>query len=125
MIDRVRKRTAKTGRTVRFALYAKPLCRATDAEAWQFIDEQLAKINPAMLEMRRERIAGAEGMWGGPDDPMSSLDTNEGYAARLIGSPDTVLSKIEMFREIGIEMLHLDVHDALFQQEVLPTVHRL
>ena len=125
VIDRVRKRTAKTGRTVRFALYAKPLCRATDAEAWQFIDEQLAKINPAMLEMRRERIAGAEGMWGGPDDPMSSLDTNEGYAARLIGSPDTVLSKIEMFREIGIEMLHLDVHDALFQQEVLPTVHRL
>jgi alkanesulfonate monooxygenase SsuD/methylene tetrahydromethanopterin reductase-like flavin-dependent oxidoreductase (luciferase family) len=58
-------------------------------------------------------------MWSGAD-PLSLLDTNEGYASRLIGSPETILERITEFRAMGVEMLHLDLRDALFQQAVLP-----
>ena len=47
------------------------------------------------------------------------------YAARLIGSPDTVLRRIEEYRNLGVEMLHMDIRDPLFQQEVLPQLAAL
>ena len=80
--------------------------------------------NTCCLEKLHERnwVDGAEGMWENDEDPLSALDTNEGYCSRLIGNPVTVLKKIEEFRTLGIEMLHLDIRDLLFQHEVLPTV---
>ena len=64
-------------------------------------------------------------MWGAEDDPLSVLDTNEGYASRLIGSPETILKRIEEYRKIGIEMLHMDLRDELFNSEVLPLLPKL
>lgn len=121
IIERVRQACANTGRTVRFAMYAAPLCRATDAEAWEEIDARLARVDTALVAERRARLKrGAEGMWADDEDPLSVLDTNEGYAARLIGSPDTVMQRITEYRALGVEMLHMDVRDTLFQQAVLP-----
>ena len=122
IVNRVRAAADGTGRALRFALYAAPLCRPTDEEAWAEIDRRLAAVDPALLERRRERVSGAEGMWAGKEDPLSALDTNEGYAARLIGSPDTLLARIEAFRDAGVDMMHLDVSDPLFREAVLPTV---
>lgn len=124
LIQRARDAFAATGRTVRFALYAAPLCRPSDAEAWNEIDAMLARADPDLVSARRATVSGAQGMWSG-DDPLSVLDTNEGYASRLIGSPETVLQHIAEFQDMGIDMLHLDIRDALFVDAVLPTVHTL
>jgi hypothetical protein len=68
--------------------------------------------------------SGAVGMWSG-SDPLSLLDTNEGYASRLIGSPETILARIAEFQAMGVDMLHLDLRDTLFQQAVLPRLQAL
>ncbi|HEY6598857.1 MAG TPA: hypothetical protein VIZ30_06075, partial [Pseudomonadales bacterium] len=107
------------GRTVRFALYAQPLCRGTDDAAWRVIDERLAAVDPTLVGRRQQATSGATGMWAS-DDPLSVLDTNEGFAARLIGSPETVWARIREFEALGIEMFHLDLRDALFVDAVLP-----
>jgi FMNH2-dependent dimethyl sulfone monooxygenase len=120
IIERVRSACAGTGRTVRFALYAQPLCRATDTEAWAEIDARLAAVDSELVERRRQSTGGAEGMWAATDDPLVVLDTNEGFAARLIGSPETINERIETFRALGVEMLHLDLRDTLFREAVLP-----
>ncbi len=119
VIGRVRDACLATGRTVRFALYAAPLVRRTDAEAWAEIDARIATIDRGLAERRRAATGGAEGMWASDED-LSLLDTNEGYAARLIGSPDTVYERLETYRALGVEMLHFDTRDALFNETILP-----
>ena len=121
LIDNVRRKL--DGREVKFALYAAPLCRTSDDQAWQEIDARLAAVDDTLLAKRRSRLhSGAEGMWEDDAEILSALDSNEGYSARLIGSPDTILRRIEEFRAAGVDMLHLDASDALFNQEVLPVL---
>ncbi|MEM7220713.1 MAG: LLM class flavin-dependent oxidoreductase [Pseudomonadota bacterium] len=122
IVTRARSAAATHGRRLRFALYAAPLCRPTDAEAWAEIDTRLAQLDPALVERRKALVGGAEGMWGDADDPLSHLDTNEGYAARLIGSPASILERIDALQSLGIDMLHLDLRDELFVAEVLPAL---
>ncbi|MXY52534.1 MAG: LLM class flavin-dependent oxidoreductase [Gammaproteobacteria bacterium] len=119
IISRVRKACLDTGRTVRFAIYAAPLVRRTDAEAWAEIETRIAAIDRTRAERRRAAIGGAEGMWASNED-LSLLDTNEGYAARLIGSPDTVYERLDAYRALGIEMLHFSTGDQLFNETILP-----
>lgn len=125
IISRARVAAARHERTLSFALYAAPMCRESDTEAWSEIDQRLARVDPALVARRRERVSGAEGMWAEDGDPLSALDTNEGYASRLIGSPDTILAQIRAFQAIGVDMLHLDLNDELFNSQVLPAVHTL
>ncbi len=120
VIERVEAATRLTGRKVRFAMYAAPLCRNTDKEAWEAIEKMLGRVDEDLVKKRKVRTSGAKGMWGDEEDPLSVLDTNEGYASRLIGSPKTVLSRIEEYRKLGIEMLHLSLQDEVFNQSVLP-----
>ena len=120
VIERVEAATRLTGRKVRFAMYAAPLCRKTDEEAWAAIEDMLGRVNKDLVEKRKTRTSGAKGMWGDEEDPLSVLDTNEGYASRLIGSPKTILSRIHEYRELGVEMLHLSLQDEVFNQLVLP-----
>ena len=119
IIERVRTACRATGRTVRFALYAAPLVRRTDAEAWAEIETRIGAIDRDLVKRRRAATSGAEGMWATTED-LSLLDTNEGYAARLIGSPDTVYERLEALRRLGIEMLHFDTRDKLFNETILP-----
>ena len=121
VIDKVRSACEHTGRRVKFALYAAPLVRASDAEAWAEIEVKIAAIDRDLAKRRRVATDGAQGMWASDED-LSLLDTNEGYAARLIGSPDTVYERLEAYRAIGIEMLHFDTHDKLFNETILPTL---
>lgn len=50
------------------------------------------------------------------------LDTNEGYASRLIGSPDTILRRLEEFVDAGVDRFHLTLRDRLFMDEVFPAI---
>ena len=124
-VERIMRRAqaaaAPHGRQLKFALYAAPLCRPTDAEAWAEINARIERIDPAMASRRRQRVGSAQGMWA-EEDALSMLDTNEGYMSGLIGSPDTVMARINEFRELGVEMLHLDLGDKLFVDEVLPHI---
>lgn len=119
IVGRVRKACRATGRTVRFALYAAPLVRRTDAEAWAEIETRIGAIDRDLVKRRRAATGGAEGMWASAED-LSLLDTNEGYAARLIGSPETVYERLATLRALGIEMLHFDTRDRLFNETILP-----
>ena len=60
-------------------------------------------------------------MWSSEEE-LSLLDSNEGYASRLIGSPTTIMARIEAFQEIGVEMLHFDTSDEKFLRDVLPEI---
>ncbi len=124
IIERVRQRCLETGRKVRFAMYANPLCRATDEAAWEEIEARLSGLDPALVARRRAATSGAEGMWADADESLAALDTNEGFAARLIGTPDTILRRVERYRALGVEMLHLNLGDELFEREVLPEIVR-
>jgi FMNH2-dependent dimethyl sulfone monooxygenase len=123
IIDAVRAQAR--GRRIRFAVYAAPLCRETDAAAWAEIDTRLGKLDPALVAKRKVRVGGATGMWAGDHDPLSHLDTNEGYCTRLIGSPATILDRIRELGSAGIELLHLDLRDRLFNEAVLPHIRTL
>ncbi len=119
IVEKVRARASALGRKVRFALYAIPLCRNTDAEAEAEIATMVEAIDPAIVARRIEKTSGARGMWAS-DDKLSFLDTNEGYASRLIGSPDTILARMRQFQALGVDCFHLILHDQLFNREVLP-----
>jgi FMNH2-dependent dimethyl sulfone monooxygenase len=120
IISKVRELCAETGRQVRFALYALPVCRATDAEAEEAVTAMVEATDAAVIERRRTRVAGAQGMWAPSDDPLTHLDTNEGFASRLIGSPATILERIAEFHRLGVDCLHTALSDPFFNTEVLP-----
>ncbi|MGH8337272.1 MAG: LLM class flavin-dependent oxidoreductase, partial [Gammaproteobacteria bacterium] len=120
LIADVRRRDEHTGRRLRLALYAIPLCRETDAEAERALAAMLEAQDFAMIEHRKLRTAGAEGMWSSLDDRLTLLDSNEGYASRLIGSPQTILDRMLEFHDLGVDCFHLTLNDDLFNREVLP-----
>jgi alkanesulfonate monooxygenase SsuD/methylene tetrahydromethanopterin reductase-like flavin-dependent oxidoreductase (luciferase family) len=82
-------------------------------------------LDERMVARRKLRTAGARGMWASQEDRLTVLDTNEGYASRLVGSPQTVLNRMLQFHELGIECFHLTLHDELFNTEVLPALKRV
>ena len=124
LIERFRAAAKRTGRTVRFALYAIPLCRATDAEAEREVRDMVKAIRSETVEKRRLRVSGAHGMWEESDDPLTVLDSNEGYASRLIGSPKTILKRMKEFNDLGVDCFHITLQDERFNTEVLPRINR-
>src|SRR5262249_33295697 len=124
IVEAVRKQ-AGGSRRIRFALYAIPVCSATDTDANRHVDKLIASIDGETAHRRRARTSGAHGMWSPSDDPLTLLDSNEGYASRLIGSPETIIRKMLEFHAIGIECFHLTLHSQLFNREVLPALRSL
>lgn len=120
IIDDVRARAAKTGRTVRFGLFGIPICRETDAEAEAVVQSMVDATDQDAVAKRRLRVDGAEGMWQRSDDPLTTLDTNEGFASRLIGSPETIIERILEFHRLGVDCLHTVLIDDKCNREVLP-----
>src|SRR6202011_5582883 len=55
IIEKVRARATAAGRRVRFAVYAIPLCRSTDAEADAEIAAMVDAIDPAVIARRIEK----------------------------------------------------------------------
>ncbi|MGO9453773.1 MAG: LLM class flavin-dependent oxidoreductase [Candidatus Binataceae bacterium] len=125
IVDDVRARAAKTGRRLRFALYSIPLCRETDAEAERDLATMLGSLDDEMIARRSARTGGARGMWSSSEDRLAQLDTNEGFASRLIGSPRTILDRMLQFHEIGVDCFHLTLNDELFNREVLPQLRKI
>lgn len=122
IVESVREKAAARGRSVRFALYAIPLCRETDAEAEEIVATMVANLDSERVARRRDRVSGAQGMWQESTDPLTTLDSNEGFASRLIGSPATIERRMIEFHDLGIDMFHLTLNDERFVAEVLPRI---
>lgn len=126
LMAKARNAAELQGRTLKFAVYAAPMCRPQDAEAWTAIDALVAAQDPALLAQRRARVSGAQGMWDAKEqDPLQHLDTNEGFCTRLIGSPATIVERAQALKDAGVDMLHLDLSDSLFVSEALPQIQAL
>ena len=121
----VKARAAANGRKLRCLVYAIPLCRPTDAEAEADISRMLAAADPVMADRRRTATSGAQGMWEESADPLTRLDSNEGYASRLIGSPATVLRRAHELIDAGVDGFHVLLNDRLFVEEVLPSLREI
>ncbi|MCB9486088.1 MAG: hypothetical protein H6676_08290 [Thermoflexaceae bacterium] len=86
------------------------------------MDTMAANIDPVRVVRRRDRVSGARGMWQESPDVLTTLDSNEGFASRLIGSPATIEQRMLEFHNLGIDMFHLTLNDDRFVAEVLPRI---
>ncbi|MDX1384977.1 MAG: LLM class flavin-dependent oxidoreductase [Thermoanaerobaculia bacterium] len=123
LVATARRRAAEEGRSLRFFLYGIPVCRDSDAEAEAAVAAMVEANDPQVVARRRGRVDGAEGMWAPSDDRLTTLDTNEGLATRLIGSPGTILERMRELRRLGVDGFHLALGNGLFERTVLPAVH--
>ena len=120
IIEQVRK-VASHRPLPKFAVYGVPLCRDTDEEAAAAIESMLAAVDPKLINARKKRVSGAQGMWAS-EEKLSLLDSNEGFVTGLIGAPDTIIKRVRDFSDIGVEMFHLMLGDKLFEEAVLPDI---
>ena len=118
------KRAAAEGRELKFAVTASPICRATDAEAHAHVETMIEAIDWEAVN-RRRAMTDSVGMWSDWTSKLAALDMNEGYATGLIGSPDTIRTRIMELKAVGVDMLHLSLGDAMFNQHVLPTIREI
>ena len=119
IIERARAAATANGRTLRFALYSIPVCRTSDAEAQSVVDGMVAAIDHDRVAARRARVSGAEGMWAPSPDPLTTIDSNEGFASRLVGSPETIIAKIREFQAVGVDCFHVALNDHMFNSQVI------
>lgn len=107
-IKDMRERAARYGRTLRFGLSAHVITASDDAEAVRQAEE-LEEYG------RRDRVA---------------LTAAKSLGAGLMGTPETVASRIDTYAEIGIDLVMLRFHPTLdglesFATNVMPLVTSL
>ncbi len=143
IIADMKERAAKHGRTLRFGYRAHVIVRETEAEARTYADRLLSKldadqgaaIRSKSLDSTSTGVAAQAALRDGASDDgyaEANLWTGVGRArsgcgAAIVGDPDQVLAKIEMYRDMGIEAFILSgyPHAAeadLFARHVLPRI---
>ena len=120
VIDDVRERAAKRGRTIRFGLRIHFIVRETDDQAWaaahdlikHVSDEQIAQFQAAISKGTdsvgqsrmqalhkgsRDNLEIAPNLWAG----IGLVRTGAGTA--LVGSPDSIAERLQEYADIGID----------------------
>ncbi|QNQ11154.1 FMNH2-dependent alkanesulfonate monooxygenase [Sphingomonas alpina] len=120
IIDDVRERAAKRGRTIRFGLRIHFIVRDTDDQAWaaahdliqHVSDEQIAQFQAmltkgtdsvgqsrmqALHKGSRDNLEIAPNLWAG----IGLVRTGAGTA--LVGSPDSIADRLQEYADIGID----------------------
>ncbi|PCG15323.1 MAG: LLM class flavin-dependent oxidoreductase [Sphingomonas sp.] len=143
IIADMKQRAAAYGRTLRFGYRAHMVVRDTEAEARAYADRLLSKLDAqegaairaksldsasagvAAQAALRENAAddgyAEENLWTGVGRARS------GCGAAIVGDPDQVLAKLQMYRDMGIDAFILSgyPHAAeadLFARHVLPRI---
>jgi alkanesulfonate monooxygenase len=135
------ERAARHGRTLRFGYRAHVIVRDTEAEARTAADRLLSKLDAAQGDaIRRKSLDSASAgvaaqaalREGAADDGYAEANlwtgvgrARSGCGAAIVGDPDQVLAKLNMYRAMGIEAFILSgyPHAAeadLFARHVLP-----
>jgi alkanesulfonate monooxygenase len=141
IIDDMRERAAKRGRTLRFGYRAHVVVRETEAEARAYASRLLSKLDAATGEAIRAKSLDATSAGVRRQAELREAAGDEGYVednlwtgigrarsgcgAAIVGDPDQVLAKLEAYQALGIEAFILSgyPHAAeadLFARHVLP-----
>jgi alkanesulfonate monooxygenase len=134
-------RAARYGRTLRFGYRAHVIVRETEDEARLYADRLLSKLDAGQgaairarsLDSRSAGVAAQTALREGASADGYAEDNlwtgigraRSGCGAAIVGDPDQVLVKLDMYREMGIEAFILSgyPHAAeadLFARHVLP-----
>ena len=137
------ERAARHGRTLRFGYRAHVIVRETEAEARTYADRLLSRLDDAEGAAIRARSLDSTSTGVAAQAALREGSADDGYAeenlwtgvgrarsgcgAAIVGDPDQVLAKLEMYRAMGIEAFILSgyPHAAeadLFARHVLPRI---
>ena len=141
IIADMKERAAKHGRTLRFGYRAHVIVRETETEARAYADRLLSKLDAAQGAAIRAKSLDSTSAGVQAQAALREAAADDGYAepnlwtgvgrarsgcgAAIVGDPDQVLAKLNMYRAMGIEAFILSgyPHAAeadLFARHVLP-----
>jgi alkanesulfonate monooxygenase len=141
LLDDMRARAARHGRTLRFGFRAHVIVRATEAEARTAAARLVSRVDDAVGARIKSRSLDTASVGTRRQTELRTGSDAEGYAepglwtgigrarsgagAALVGDPDQVLAKLRAYVELGIESFILSgyPHAAeadLFARHVLP-----
>lgn len=147
ILDDMKSRAATYGRRLRFGYRAHVIVRETEAEARQAADLLVSKLDDKKGEEIRNRSLDSQSIGvrrqaelrdnaaqGNDGDFVeANLWTGVGRArsgcgAAIVGDPDQVLAKINMYKDMGIDAFILSGYPHqqecdLFARYVLPNIH--
>ncbi|SEK86403.1 alkanesulfonate monooxygenase [Sphingomonas palmae] len=137
------KRAADYGRTLKFGYRAHVIVRDTETEARAYADRLLSKLDAEEGAQIRAKSLDATSMGVAAQAALREGASDDGYAeenlwtgvgrarsgcgAAIVGDPDQVLAKLQMYRDMGIDAFILSgyPHAAeadLFARHVLPRI---
>ncbi len=136
-------RADRYGRTLRYGLRTHMIVRETEAEAKAAAERLLSRLDADTGEAIRNRSLDAASVGVSRQAELRDTADDDGYAepnlwtgigrarsgagAALVGDPDQIVSKIEAYREVGIDAFilsgypHIDECD-LVAEHVLPRI---
>lgn len=113
VVDDVRERAAKYGRAdeIKFAMNTFVISRDTEREAYDVLREIVAGANVEAVKGFGEAVKEAgqaspegEGMWSNSSFE-DLVQYNDGFKPRLIGTPDQIAERIQLYESIGIDVV--------------------
>jgi alkanesulfonate monooxygenase len=143
IIADMKARAAKHGRTLRFGYRAHVIVRETEGEARAYADRLLSRLDAAQGAAIRAKSLDSASAGVAAQAALRENASADGYAeenlwtgigrarsgcgAAIVGDPDQVLAKLEMYRAMGIDAFILSgyPHAAeadLFARHVLPRI---
>jgi alkanesulfonate monooxygenase len=141
VLDDMRARATRYGRTLRFGYRAHVIVRATEAEARAAAGRLISHLDPATGEIIRRRSLDTASTGTRRQNELRDSADDEGFAepnlwtgigrarsgagAAIVGDPDQVLAKLRAYADLGMEAFILSgyPHAAeadLFARHVLP-----
>lgn len=134
----VRERAEKYGREgqVKFALNGFVICRETEEEAIQVLQEIQGKADKEAVEGFRQQVQNAgsstankSGMWANSKFE-DLVQYNDGFKTKLIGTKEQIADRIILLKSLGVDIiltayLHYEEDIEQFGREVLPLVREL
>ncbi|UVO50813.1 LLM class flavin-dependent oxidoreductase [Sphingomonas sp. SUN019] len=143
IIADMKTRAANHGRTLRFGYRAHVIVRDTEAEARTYADRLLSKLDAEQGAEIRAKSLDSTSVGVAAQAALRENASDDGYAeenlwtgvgrarsgagAAIVGDPDQVRAKLEMYRDMGIDAFILSgyPHAAeadLFARHVLPHI---
>lgn len=141
VLDDMRARAARYGRTLRFGYRAHVIVRATEAEARAAAQRLVSRLDDRTGDTIRRRSLDTSSAGTQRQNELRDIADDDGYAepnlwtgigrarsgagAAIVGDPDQVLAKIRAYADLGMEAFILSgyPHAAeadLFARHVLP-----
>ena len=121
----IRRRAEEKGREVRVLVNPHVICRPTVAEAREWRDEILARVDDAALDSFYSSFAGGDqASW----NAHGRLDWAVGGNIHLVGSPDRIVDWFVRLKAAGVDGVQVNFYDFgpdldRFARTVLPLMH--